>query len=381
MLRAISSAPTKAGSWCCARLSRKRIGIAKEEAGHAKQQENITVMKKRILAVNTWMCLWCAAALGDSAPKIQFEQTVYDFGKTSQVTTVSGVFKFRNAGGSILKLAAPKPSCGCTVAELKPDTLPPGATGELSFTLNLGFSRATLEKHISVRSNDPQTPEVVLTIKADYTPLYELTPMTLSPNLAFGVNEAEQVTTITRTDGKPLQIARLETSKPWITATVEPKEKVDGATARIRVVLKRDGSPRRFNEYVHIYAGDQTNAPASSIFLYGEMMGEVSLDPEALYWSLTDEAKTPLVVPPALAIRRVTIRSASGQSLELKNPQSTLKGLKVELVSKEPGKVYELIARLDEAPASTVSGHVSVETSVAEQPRIDLPVIVNVFKP
>jgi hypothetical protein len=32
-------------------------------------------------------------------------------------------------------------------------------------------------------------------------------------------------------------------------------------------------------------------------------------------------------------------------------------------------------------PASTVSGNVSFETSVASQSKIELPVIVNVFKP
>jgi len=48
----------------------------------------------------------------------------------------------------------------------------------------------------------------------------------------------------------------------------------------------------------------------------------------------------------------------------------------------EPGsKAYELVARLDEMPASTVSGSVSFETSVPAQPRIEVPVIVNVFKP
>jgi hypothetical protein len=47
----------------------------------------------------------------------------------------------------------------------------------------------------------------------------------------------------------------------------------------------------------------------------------------------------------------------------------------------EPGKVYELLARLEDVPASTVSGNVSFETSVAAQPRIEVPVIVNVFKP
>ena len=50
-------------------------------------------------------------------------------------------------------------------------------------------------------------------------------------------------------------------------------------------------------------------------------------------------------------------------------------------MTKEAGKVYELVARLDEAPAGTVSGNVSFETSVAAQPRIEVPVIINVFKP
>jgi len=338
-------------------------------------------MKTTLFTAAFWTGAWCVAALADGTPKIQFDQTLYDFGKTSQVATVSGVFKFKNAGAGILKVEPPKPSCGCTVAELKPDTLPPGATGELAFTLNLGLSRATMEKHIAVRSNDPLTPEVSLTIKVDYTPLYDLNPMTLSPSLAFGVNDTVQFTTLIRTDGKPLRIARLDASKPWIKATVEPGAKTNEAAARIRVAIQRDGPPRRFNEYVHVYTTGQTNTPVSSIYLYGQVMGEISLSPEALYWSITDAAKTPVEGPEGLITRRVAIRSANGQTFELKNPQSTIKGIKVELVPKEAGKVYELVARLDDVPASTVSGNVSFETSVAAQSRIEVPVIVHVFKP
>jgi hypothetical protein len=338
-------------------------------------------MKKTLFAATMWTGAWCVAALAADAPKIQFDQTVYDFGKTSVVTSVSGVFKFKNAGEGILKVEPPKPSCGCTIAELKPDTLAPGATGELSFTLNLGLYRTTLEKHIAVRSNDPQTPEVSLTIKADYTPLYEINPMILSPSLAFGANDANQFTTITRTDGKPLCILRLDASKPWITAKVEPGAKADDATARIRVAIKRDGPPRRFNEFVQIYTVEQTNTPVSSIYVYGQIMGEVSLSPEALYWSVPDATNTPAERPEALVVRRVAIRSADGKAIELKNPQSSVKGIKVELVPKEAGKAYELVARLEEMPASTVSGNVSFETSVASQSRIEVPVIVNVFKP
>ncbi len=278
-------------------------------------------MKKTHLAAIIWASAWCLAAAADGAPKIQFEQTVYDFGKTSQVATVSGVFKFKNVGDAVLKVEPPKPSCGCTVAELKPDTLQPGETGDLPFTFSLGLNRAILEKHIAVRSNDPETPEVSLTIKADYTPLYEINPMTIAPQLAFGMNSDTQYTTLTRTDGKPLRLARLVASKPWITAQVEPMAKGEEAAARIRVTIQREGPPRRFSEFVQLYTDEQTNAPVASIYVYGQIMGEVSLSPEALYWSVTDAAKG------SRFFRRKTPPHKSGMASWKRLPPSTVSKL------------------------------------------------------
>jgi len=143
--------------------------------------------------------------------------------------------------------------------------------------------------------------------------------------MTLASNDTVQYTTLTRTDEKKLRIATLESSKAWITATVEPGTNTDETAARIRVTVQRSGMPRRFNEYVYIYAGEHTNAPVSSLYLYGEVMGEVSLSSEALYWSVPDAAKLPPAGEEAMVIRRVMIRSASGQTLELKNPQSTLK--------------------------------------------------------
>ena len=110
-------------------------------------------------------------------------------------------------------------------------------------------------------------------------------------------------------------------------------------------------------------------------------MGEVSLSPEALYWSVPDTTNAPAERPEALVLRQVAIRSADGKTIELKHPQSSIKGINVKLERKEAGEVWELVARLEEVPASTVSGNVSFETSVAAQSRIEVPVIVNVFKP
>ncbi|MDB6108994.1 MAG: hypothetical protein JWR69_744 [Pedosphaera sp.] len=338
-------------------------------------------MKTALLTAAFWTSAMGITALAAGAPKLQFDQTVYDFGKTSQVETVTGTFKFKNVGDDLLKLEPPKPSCGCTIASLKPDTLKPGETGELAFTLNLGRSRATMEKHIAIKSNDPETPEVSLAIKVDYTPLFDLSPMTLAPDLAFGMKEIEQFTALNRTDGKPIGKLRLDASKPWITAKVVPGPKEDAATARIRILLQRDGAPRRFNESIQVYTAEQTNIPVATIYLYGQIRGEVSVSPEALYWSVTGGAQPAADRLEAMVVRRVTIRSANEQALKLSNPQSTIPGIHVELVTKEPGKVYELVAKLNETPGQTVSGNVSFETSVATQPKIEVPVIVNVLKP
>lgn len=320
------------------------------------------------------------AALAEGAPKIQFDRLVYDFGKTGQVETVTGTFKYTNEGDAVLKIKQPHATCGCTVASLDPDTLAPGESGELAFTLSLGQTRTVLEKHINVSSNDPKTPEVSLVIKADYTPLFEVTPMLLAPILPRNGKATNLVVSLARTDGQPLRIRRLAPSQPWITATLEPAGK-EKAKANIRVDVRADGPPRRFSEYVHIYDVDRTNAPVTMIYVYGQVLGDLSLAPEAMYWNITEPAKVKSEPLEAVVTRRVTVRAVDGKPFALKNPRSTLADLKVELTPKEGGAAYELVATLGSAPAQSLAGNVTFDTSVATQPRVEVPFIINVAKP
>ena len=169
-------------------------------------------MKKShpLLAGLLWLVSLAVSAQPNLLPKIHFDETVYDFGATSQVTTVSGIFHFKNNGEGILKVDPPRPASDCIAGQVIPNTLPPGTAGIIPFTLNLGFNRGLLVKHLTVHSNDPLTPEVSLTIKVNYTPLYNLDPLAISPNLAIGVNETNASNPLTRTDDKPLQFVRLK---------------------------------------------------------------------------------------------------------------------------------------------------------------------------
>ena len=73
----------------------------------------------------------------------------------------------------------PAPSCGCTVASVKPDVLKPGDKGELVFTINVSHG-GKIEKYITVPSNDTATPSVRLTIKADVKKSIEISPTAIN---------------------------------------------------------------------------------------------------------------------------------------------------------------------------------------------------------
>src|SRR5438270_5332837 len=114
----------------------------------------------------------------EAAPKIQFETNFFDFGKLTGVETISGAFKFKNTGDAVLKVDPPQASCECTSPKVTPDTVPPGESGEISYTIKLERPLSG-QRMIRVHSNDPKTPNVQLTVQLDYTPFYKISPMLL----------------------------------------------------------------------------------------------------------------------------------------------------------------------------------------------------------
>jgi len=336
-------------------------------------------MTKAILGIALCSGITCLKVWAEGTPKIQFDKTVYDFGKTSQVETVTGSFTFRNAGDAILKLEKPTTSCGCTVADVKPDSLQPGEKGELAFSLNMPSIRSVLEKHITVTSNDPQNPSVELTIKANYVPLFEFTPTFVRFDMRSG-SETNVTLVIKRNDGKKVSITKIEPSKPWITAALDTSLNSNDQTARILVNAKPSGSPRPLSEHVRVFV-ENSEKPVVSLFISGRILGDIAFTPEMLFWTISDPAN--FNKPEAEASRSKRLIATStvpGQSFELSKPSSSIPELSLDLMAKEKGKSYELVAKLTKLPAETVHGMISIESNLSTQPKIWLPVTVAVLK-
>ena len=55
--------------------------------------------------------------------------------------------------------------------------------------------------------------------------------------------------------------------------------------------------------------------------------------------------------------------------------------MSVELVPKENGKTYEIVAKLADLPKETIRGTISIESNLPSQPKLEVPITVSVLKP
>jgi hypothetical protein len=310
-------------------------------------------------------------------PKIQFETNFFDFGKTTAVETLSGTFKFKNVGDGILKIDPPQASCECTEPKVIPDTLSPGESGEVRFTVKLDRP-LNGQRMIMVHSNDPKTPNVPLTLQLDYTPLYEFSPKTLVFILPPGKDELQSHVIVMRRDGRPLGIDRITASQEWITAAFDSSSKPEQSSAQINVTVHRpSGPPAPINATIELW-GNQTPQPLQSLPVTGEILGELSANPRSLYWVIPDFGSETSTYPAEALTRKIEIKSVLGHEVELKKVTSTIQGLRLSVVPKVPRKTFDLILKFDQLPKEFANGEISIETSLASLPRIEVPITVAV---
>jgi len=104
------------------------------------------------------------------APVIQVEPAAFDFGHALAHRTLRKEFTLRNAGERELVIEKVTTTCGCTAAIAGETTLKPGRSTPLSVTLETREYRGRVERRVLVRSNDPKTPVLELTVSATVEP-------------------------------------------------------------------------------------------------------------------------------------------------------------------------------------------------------------------
>ncbi len=119
-----------------------------------------------------------AACSGDggepTGSRLVMDGDSFDVGTITIGETVERTIEFRNEGQEPLTVSivrvrpAPDADCGCGVEgfEVRPESVPPGGTGELVFTLKApeGMENSVDKMSVELESNDSSNPQRTITL-------------------------------------------------------------------------------------------------------------------------------------------------------------------------------------------------------------------------
>ncbi|UCC97074.1 MAG: DUF1573 domain-containing protein [Phycisphaerales bacterium] len=260
------------------------------------------------------------------APRIAFEQTVYDFGDVGPGGKYTGRFTFTNAGDAPLRISDVKKCCGAVVT-LDKKELAPGQSGTLEVQYRSGRGSGMVRKQLHISSNDETNPKVTLTIRARIVPKVAYTPRRIYL-LLDGENAGCPEITLTSLDEQPFSIKSFTSTGNSITADIDP------AVEATKFVLR----PR-----VDIEKLERRSAGLVSIGLTHPELGRVTV-----YFSTRQRFKTtPASIilfnpePQKPTVKKISVVSNYGREFEIESTSSE-KGLVKVLSQERTDKGYRL---------------------------------------
>ena len=173
-------------------------------------------MKTHMLAF-TLSIIVCFGARAE----LTWEQTTIELHPTPADKQAVGHFKYQNPGKTPVRFKSVHASCGCTTAQTQKDEVPPGGSGEITATFNIGDRTGTQVKTVTVETDEPTNPKTVLTLRTIIPQQLEI-----SPNFVFWKQgDKPDPKTITVKVGKEFTVKHIKvtSSSPDFQTKVEEK--------------------------------------------------------------------------------------------------------------------------------------------------------------
>ena len=171
------------------------------------------------------------------APKIVCDEPVFDFGERNNTEFVEHDYPIRNAGTLSLEIRNVRASCGCTAVKPSQDVVPPGGEASIRARLDLRGRNGFQQKTITVESNDPETPNLVLQLKGAAVQVLRVEPSSLFFG-RIGPDGVRSRTFDVISGRGPIQIVSYRTDNPGLQLTpVAAEPGADGTRHRFELAL------------------------------------------------------------------------------------------------------------------------------------------------
>jgi hypothetical protein len=184
---------------------------------------------------------------GGPAPKIVFEQMVHDFGLVAPSSVNTCEFKFQNKGEGKLIISEVTKTCGCTVFKLEKNEYAPGESGKISVQYNADATVGVRVRNLHVLCDDPNNPNVELTIKASITQKVTFEPERLEYKLK-GENAGIAELTVKSVDQQFFKITQINSTNDAVTADFNSEQ----SAAKFVLKTKLDAAKMGTNSFGRI---------------------------------------------------------------------------------------------------------------------------------
>ncbi len=195
------------------------------------------------IAVLGILCL----AARQEGPSISFDNVAADFKKVTDGETIVQVFKFTNKGDATLEILGVETSCGCTSTLLSSKKIAPGQSGQLEAKITTADLTAasrslsetvSISKTVTVSSNDPKQPKVILTVTALIVPEIAIS----EPSIYFGIRPRGQEITrdvvVELAPDRPIRLLSVSSTDDNVIARLEPVPGADEKQIKVVALLK-----------------------------------------------------------------------------------------------------------------------------------------------
>lgn len=245
-------------------------------------------------------------------PKLVVDETTFNFGEVENERDVEHTFILRNEGDMTLEISSTRASCGCTVTRLSANAVPPGGQVELLTRLNLRGRTGHQKKSITVQSNDPANPRLVLYLEGTAMARFRVDP----PHLPFGtISSVEEAVRTVDLDSRlqAFQIRNIECSSPAFTTRVETVAGGSHYRVHVTTVPPLEAGPVRANLRI---ATDLPNFPDINVPISAVVSGAVMFAPREIVLSAAGDAPVKRYV----IVRPGSVRSFSIEGVEPPDP-------------------------------------------------------------
>lgn len=308
-----------------------------------------------------------AVAPAVGAPRIQFAETEFDFGKISSGDIVRHDFIFTNTGTAALAVTDVRPGCGCTTVGSWDKAVAPGASGMIPLQFNsTGFGGA-VDKAANIICNDPSHSNVVLRLKGTIWRPIEVIPNVVLFNVSSDSQSNEtQIVRVLNNQEEAVELSDLQCTNHAFEAelrTVRPGREFELAITAV--------PPFYSDQVVGIVTLKTTSAkmPTLQVNAFMSVRKPITVFPEQITLPPGPLAATMSVT--------VSVRNNGTNSLSLSDAAVNYPEVDVRLQERQAGRFFSLMLKLP-AGFQVKTGEriqLSMKSNHPRYPVIEVPIV------